>query len=177
MFALIVIFQKHFQSLLTKRILFQMSSTSSYFENDFFFPLCHDVLPVPKPNTSLSSDVLFCFSNQHQSSFFFFTCLSCRTTFIWTICLLLSLFCFPFPFLHPGCLVEGEEEMKITLLQRKRNQLAGYCKLVIYGVLDLTAATDVFKHYSKVVGWRWELYAIVNFYWSSMLCIHYKHIY
>ncbi|XP_070769672.1 cohesin subunit SA-1-like [Enoplosus armatus] len=44
---------------------------------------------------------------------------------------------------------EGEEEMKITVLQRKRNQLAGYCKLVIYGVLDLTAATDVFKHYSK----------------------------
>lgn len=40
--------------------------------------------------------------------------------------------------------------MKITLLQRKRNQLAGFCKLVIYGVLDLTAATDVFKQYSKV---------------------------
>ncbi|XP_070693242.1 cohesin subunit SA-1-like [Pempheris klunzingeri] len=45
--------------------------------------------------------------------------------------------------------VEGDEEMKITLLRRKRNQLAGYCKLVIYGVLDLSAATDVFKHYSK----------------------------
>ncbi|KAK2904399.1 hypothetical protein Q8A73_011056 [Channa argus] len=44
---------------------------------------------------------------------------------------------------------EGEEEIKISLLQRKRNQLAGYCKLVIYGVLDLTAATDVFKHYCK----------------------------
>ncbi|XP_034064022.1 cohesin subunit SA-2 isoform X2 [Gymnodraco acuticeps] len=42
-----------------------------------------------------------------------------------------------------------EEEMKITVLQRKRNQLAGYCKLVIYGVLDLNAATEVFKHYSK----------------------------
>ncbi len=40
--------------------------------------------------------------------------------------------------------------MKITLLQKKRNQLAGYSKLVIYGVLDLTAATDIFKHYSKV---------------------------
>lgn len=40
--------------------------------------------------------------------------------------------------------------MKISALQRKRNQLAGYCKLVIYGVLDLTAATDVFKHYNKV---------------------------
>ncbi|XP_042349536.1 cohesin subunit SA-2 [Plectropomus leopardus] len=45
--------------------------------------------------------------------------------------------------------VEGEEEMRMTLLQRKRNQLAGYCKLVIYGVLDLIALTDVFKHYSK----------------------------
>ncbi|XP_059203008.1 cohesin subunit SA-2 isoform X2 [Centropristis striata] len=45
--------------------------------------------------------------------------------------------------------VENEEDWRITLLQRRRNQLAGYCKLVIYGVLDLTAATDVFKHYSK----------------------------
>ncbi|XP_006809016.1 cohesin subunit SA-1 isoform X2 [Neolamprologus brichardi] len=44
---------------------------------------------------------------------------------------------------------EDEEEMKMRLLQKKRNQLAGYCKLVIYGVLDLTAATDVFKHYNK----------------------------
>uniref|UniRef100_UPI003AB0B83D cohesin subunit SA-2-like n=1 Tax=Centroberyx gerrardi TaxID=166262 RepID=UPI003AB0B83D len=44
---------------------------------------------------------------------------------------------------------EDEEEVKITALQRKRNQLAGYCKLVIYGVLDLSAATDVLKHYSK----------------------------
>ncbi|KAM6952951.1 cohesin subunit SA-2 [Lycodopsis pacificus] len=44
---------------------------------------------------------------------------------------------------------EDEEALKITLLQRKRNQLAGYCKLVIYGVLDLTAATNVFKHYNK----------------------------
>lgn len=49
-----------------------------------------------------------------------------------------------------SCLVKGEDEMKITLLQKKRNQLAGYCKLVIYGVFDLVAATDVFKHYSKV---------------------------
>ncbi|XP_072252473.1 cohesin subunit SA-2-like [Leuresthes tenuis] len=41
------------------------------------------------------------------------------------------------------------EEKKMIVLQRKRNQLAGYCKLVIYGVLDLSAATNVFKHYSK----------------------------
>ncbi|XP_008293622.1 cohesin subunit SA-1 [Stegastes partitus] len=44
---------------------------------------------------------------------------------------------------------KNEEETEISLLQRKRNQLAGYCKLIIYRVLDLTAATDVFKHYSK----------------------------
>ncbi|KAM9740869.1 cohesin subunit SA-1 [Menidia menidia] len=41
------------------------------------------------------------------------------------------------------------EEKKMVLLQKKRNQLAGYCKLVLYGVLDLSAATSVFKHYSK----------------------------
>ncbi|XP_047209930.1 cohesin subunit SA-2 isoform X3 [Girardinichthys multiradiatus] len=40
-------------------------------------------------------------------------------------------------------------ENKVALLQKKRNQLGGYCKLVIYGVLDLSAATNVFKHYSK----------------------------
>ncbi|XP_056133500.1 cohesin subunit SA-2 [Lampris incognitus] len=44
---------------------------------------------------------------------------------------------------------EEEEKMKIAALQRKRIQLAGYCKLVIHGVLDLSSATDLFKHYSK----------------------------
>ncbi|XP_028315452.1 cohesin subunit SA-1 [Gouania willdenowi] len=44
---------------------------------------------------------------------------------------------------------EDEEAKKITFLQKKRNQLAGYCKLVIYGVLDLHSATDVFKHYNS----------------------------
>ncbi|XP_062332798.1 cohesin subunit SA-3 isoform X2 [Osmerus eperlanus] len=44
---------------------------------------------------------------------------------------------------------EEEAEVRISTLQRRRNQLAGYCKLVIYGVLDLSAATDIFRHYSK----------------------------
>uniref|UniRef100_A0A3B3I8U6 Cohesin subunit SA n=1 Tax=Oryzias latipes TaxID=8090 RepID=A0A3B3I8U6_ORYLA len=44
---------------------------------------------------------------------------------------------------------EREEEIKMTLFQKRRRQLAGYCKLVLYGVLDLSAATNVFKHYSK----------------------------
>lgn len=59
--------------------------------------------------------------------------------------------------------------MKITLLQRKRNQLAGYCKLVIYGVLDLTAATDVFKHYSKV---EMEIRALRDSFISLACYIH-----
>lgn len=46
--------------------------------------------------------------------------------------------------------VDKEAEMKIIALQLRRNQLAGYCKLIIYGVLELRAAADVFKHYSKV---------------------------
>uniref|UniRef100_A0A3Q1BJJ5 Cohesin subunit SA n=1 Tax=Amphiprion ocellaris TaxID=80972 RepID=A0A3Q1BJJ5_AMPOC len=44
---------------------------------------------------------------------------------------------------------ELEGILTLNEKNRKRNQLAGYCKLIIYGVLDLTAATDVFKHYSK----------------------------
>lgn len=30
--------------------------------------------------------------------------------------------------------------------------LAGFCKLIIYDVLELSAASDVFKHYAKVGG-------------------------
>ncbi|CAL8262557.1 unnamed protein product [Lota lota] len=44
---------------------------------------------------------------------------------------------------------EQEEKRIMAALQHKRNLLAGYCKLVIYGVLDLSAATDIFKHYYK----------------------------
>ncbi|XP_051514059.1 cohesin subunit SA-1 [Myxocyprinus asiaticus] len=41
------------------------------------------------------------------------------------------------------------EEMKMAALLQKRGQLAGYCKLIIYGVLELTAATDILKYYNK----------------------------
>lgn len=44
---------------------------------------------------------------------------------------------------------EPNAGLKITRLHKRRNHLAGYCKLVIYGVLNLSAATDVFKHYNK----------------------------
>lgn len=102
------------------------------------------------PRTSVWSHILFrlCLINTSRFS----QCLSCLhlSHQLPRIVLLLPLLNLPFPLPWFSSVVEEEEEMKIALLQRKRNQLAGYCKLVIYGVLDLTAATVVFKHYTKV---------------------------
>lgn len=49
-------------------------------------------------------------------------------------------------------LVSGseDEEHQIEELHQRRNLLAGFCKLIVYGVLELSAASDVFKHYAKV---------------------------
>ncbi|RXN22212.1 cohesin subunit SA-1-like protein [Labeo rohita] len=44
---------------------------------------------------------------------------------------------------------EEGQEMKMAALLERRNQLAGYCKLIIYGVLELRAATDILKYYNK----------------------------
>ncbi|KAM3866989.1 cohesin subunit SA-1 [Diretmus argenteus] len=52
---------------------------------------------------------------------------------------------FVMDYIFTGC----EDDHFTAIFQRKRNQLVGYCKLFIYGALDLSTATDVFKHYSK----------------------------
>ncbi|XP_038624177.1 cohesin subunit SA-3 [Tachyglossus aculeatus] len=44
---------------------------------------------------------------------------------------------------------QDERYKQIGLLHQRRNLLAGFCKLLLYGVLDMEAASDVFKHYSK----------------------------
>ncbi|XP_042317788.1 cohesin subunit SA-3 isoform X2 [Sceloporus undulatus] len=44
---------------------------------------------------------------------------------------------------------EEEEALQIEQLHQRRNLLAGFCKLIVYGVLELSAASDVFKYYSK----------------------------
>ncbi|XP_062835315.1 cohesin subunit SA-3 isoform X2 [Anolis carolinensis] len=49
-------------------------------------------------------------------------------------------------------IVDEEEDsgaLHIERLHQRRNLLAGFCKLVIYGVLELSAASDVFKYYAK----------------------------
>lgn len=55
-----------------------------------------------------------------------------------------------------ACLpAEGDEEdeaNKIEALHKRRNLLAAFCKLIIYDIVDMPAAADIFKHYMKVGG-------------------------
>ncbi|KAK7137452.1 hypothetical protein R3I94_013180 [Phoxinus phoxinus] len=44
---------------------------------------------------------------------------------------------------------DEDEEIKMAALLQRRIQLAGYCKLIIFGVLELRAATDILKYYNK----------------------------
>ncbi|KAM6032593.1 cohesin subunit SA-3 isoform 10-T10 [Theristicus caerulescens] len=55
---------------------------------------------------------------------------------------------------HPACSHEElsateDSESHIEELHQRRVLLAGFCKLIIYDVLELSAASDVFKHYAK----------------------------
>uniref|UniRef100_A0A673N481 Cohesin subunit SA n=1 Tax=Sinocyclocheilus rhinocerous TaxID=307959 RepID=A0A673N481_9TELE len=48
--------------------------------------------------------------------------------------------------------MEGDEEdeaNKIEALHKRRNLLAAFCKLIIYDIVDMPAAADIFKQYMK----------------------------
>lgn len=45
---------------------------------------------------------------------------------------------------------DGHDETRIEELHKRRNHLAAYCKLVVYNVLPIKAAADIFKHYLRV---------------------------
>nr|XP_020472312.1 cohesin subunit SA-1 isoform X2 [Monopterus albus] len=48
--------------------------------------------------------------------------------------------------------MEGDEEdeaNKIEALHKRRNLIAAFCKLIIYDIVDMPAAADIFKHYMK----------------------------
>lgn len=56
---------------------------------------------------------------------------------------------------NAGSFIEGDEEdeaNKIEALHKRRNLLAAFSKLIIYDIVDMPAAADIFKHYMKV----WE---------------------
>ncbi|XP_075384286.1 cohesin subunit SA-3 [Tenrec ecaudatus] len=55
-------------------------------------------------------------------------------------------------FIQPGNLGSAdsqEDHLQIEQLHQRRRLLAGFCKLLLYGVLEMDAASDVFKHYNK----------------------------
>jgi hypothetical protein len=45
---------------------------------------------------------------------------------------------------------EMDENQKIEELHRRRNFLACFCKLVVYNVINIRCAADMFKFYMKV---------------------------
>ncbi|KAM6307033.1 LOW QUALITY PROTEIN: cohesin subunit SA-3-like [Podargus strigoides] len=53
---------------------------------------------------------------------------------------------------HEDLVATEDSEGHIEELHRRRVLLAGFCKLIIYNVLELSAASDVFKHYAKFYG-------------------------
>uniref|UniRef100_G1PWV6 Cohesin subunit SA n=1 Tax=Myotis lucifugus TaxID=59463 RepID=G1PWV6_MYOLU len=55
-------------------------------------------------------------------------------------------------FIQPGEMEPGhsqEDHLQIEQLHQRRRLLAGFCKLLLFGVLEMDAASDVFKHYNK----------------------------
>lgn len=45
---------------------------------------------------------------------------------------------------------ESSEVEKLEDLHKRRNALAAYCKLIVHGVLEISAAAEVFMYYMKV---------------------------
>uniref|UniRef100_A0A182JTG5 SCD domain-containing protein n=1 Tax=Anopheles christyi TaxID=43041 RepID=A0A182JTG5_9DIPT len=44
---------------------------------------------------------------------------------------------------------EGQDETRIEELHKRRSFLAAYCKLIVYNILPIKAAADIFKHYLR----------------------------
>lgn len=58
--------------------------------------------------------------------------------------------------IHPNffpILEELDEHSKIEELHKRRNFLASFCKLIVYNMMPVQVAGDVFKHYVKVNVW------------------------
>lgn len=46
---------------------------------------------------------------------------------------------------------EKDESCKLDDLHKKRSLLAAYCKLIVYNVVEVTAAAEIYKFYVKVM--------------------------
>lgn len=47
-------------------------------------------------------------------------------------------------------IADVHDETRIEELHKRRNYLAAYCKLIVYNVIPVKAAADIFKHYLRV---------------------------
>lgn len=45
---------------------------------------------------------------------------------------------------------QDDEASKIEALHKRRNLLAAFCKLIVYTVVEMNTAADIFKQYMKV---------------------------
>lgn len=63
-----------------------------------------------------------------------------------------------------------DEHSKIEELHKRRNFLASYCKLIVYGMIPVTCAADIFKHYVKVFIRLFEKYLLkLNYFYTTIL--------
>lgn len=46
---------------------------------------------------------------------------------------------------------QDDEASKIEALHKRRNLLAAFCKLIVYTVVEMNTAADIFKQYMKVI--------------------------
>ena len=59
--------------------------------------------------------------------------------------------------------VDGmDENKKIEELHKRRNFLASFCKLIVYNIIKIKCATDMFKYYMKVLMISVLTYCCVN---------------
>ena len=53
---------------------------------------------------------------------------------------------------YADCVLDGmDENKKIEELHKRRNFLASFCKLIVYNIIKIKCATDMFKYYMKVL--------------------------
>ena len=68
-----------------------------------------------------------------------------------------------------GAVLDGmDENKKIEELHKRRNFLASFCKLIVYNIIKIKCATDMFKYYMKV---HIVFCAFRNVVWILLFCV------
>ena len=63
-----------------------------------------------------------------------------------------------------------DENQKIEELHKRRNFLASFCKLVVYNVVAIQCAADMFKHYMRVSGGQESLLLVICWIFNVVTC-------